>query len=466
MKTDREVKELFFEIETYENILNYTIQGYPLYFMMRFQLEMDYRNSALKGVFKKSLILKIKIILKKSLNSIIELFNKPVQANYKSDNINIIQPCKILFISTSDWTRNPGESMELYDIINYYKSKGQIINFVQPVYSTIIHKQSYYDGFYPINFSKSELTKDDKFTIEKCLKEISTHLNINLLTLINNYYHNIATTLSLTKQMKELIQECKCKYVMARSVYTEPWVILACHTTDTRCIEVQHGVVAFDNIYYQSPLLPKHRNGKLLMPDYILNLGEEWQQILLSQKSGYAKRNTFVLGVKMEKMKEKKSADNSLNVLICPQTGIYSIDNILELFFSKYGHRMASEKITIILRPHPNSYSDKNLKYTTWSNSSITIQNPKQIKLFEAFNYSDLLVSPCSMSLYEAIAHGIPTASFEKFRYLTIEKGLKYLKDEEDLWNFIISIKNAQYHQIQVPYLSPFNTRVLDKFIS
>ena len=252
---------------------------------------------------------------------------------------------------------------------------------------------------------------------------------------------------------------------MARSVYTEPWVVLACKRTGAKCIEVQHGVITPDNIYYQSPVSIKMREDKLIFPTYILTLADEWKKILISQESGYDSDNTFTLGVKEELKRTFRANAETLNVLICLQHGIYSIDNILESFFSKYGKQIEKEGISIFIRPHPNAFSATNLKYKYFVGSNIMIQDSREIKLIDSLCTSQIMISPSSMCLYEAMALGIPTASFEKFKGVTIPDGLKYLKDEEDMWAFILDVKAGNYKQMQIPYLCPYNPRVLDKFI-
>ncbi len=468
MLSDKAVKDIFFELEKDDQILSYNIRELPLYFILRFHLEMDYRYYFENPYYsRKNIIQSLKIKIRKLGDQILSI-PKYRRRNgiINSDGLSNIKPGNILFVASSPLTRNAGELVDLYDIIQYYHSKGEVINFVFPGGDSEVNKQSYHTGFY--SFSNNEVVKinnEEKKIIKECISRVSFILKVDLRPLVNSYIKYIGRTISLCDRLQKIIISSKAKYVMARSIYTEQWISLACRKTNAKCIEVQHGVVAEDNIYYQTANLLNVKERKLLFPEFILTLGDEWTKLLIHQKSGYDSNNTFTLGVKEELKKKVHSNGETFNVLICLQHGIYSDfeENVLNNFFNSYKKNLANEKINIFIRPHPRLTSF--VKFDHIIDSNVKIQYPSEIKFSESLKSCDVLIGIISMSLYEAIARGIPTAAFEIFSGLTMRNGLKHLNDVEDVWTFILQVKSGYYKQEQIPYLSPFNTAILDKFI-
>jgi len=463
VKTDREVKNIFFNLETKAELLNYQIQGFPIYFILRFSLEMDYRHYYDNPPRNPKLIQRAKRIIKDFLQPLF-LNLKPQAHLFISDNLHNVATSKFLFVSTSPLVRQPGESLELYDLVQHYYLKGETINFVQPDYGRLIEKQPYHQGFYSINpEEKVSLSIRDKRIIIELITVVSAGLKFNFKPLIQNYFEQVSRNISLCLQLQKIIEACKPTFVFARSIYTEPWVVLACKQSGVQCVEVQHGVVAKDNIYYQTILTEELREKYLPFPDYILTMGDEWRKITLKYFKAFNSSHVITLGVKENLNYKSNSISEKFSILICLQHGLFQIDDFIFSFLRKYGKAIEKNKCIVIVRPHPGNIAGSTKQYNTYP--KVVVQSPEEIPLSDAFSDCNLLLSPSSMCLYEAIARGIPTASFDQFRGVTIPRGIRYLSDIDDLWQFITQVQNGEYQQIKIPYINEFNTQVLDKFI-
>lgn len=461
MISDLEVKNIFCCLEEDIEIYKYTIKGTYLYDLLRFNLEIDFRyqHEYNKTNWKYNYN-KLREILSRYKSKIFHLVgnDNKIFSNEGVSYENII-PSKFLFVSTSSWTRKPSESLELYDIIKYYHSRDEVISFVQPNYFNNILKQPYHNNFFSIDLNQIELSENEQKEVSDFITYVSSKLKMDFSRNIRNYQNCIASIFYLTEELVKIIKVTKPKFVFSRSLYTEKWVVLACKLMDVKCIEVQHGVVGANNIYYQSI------NKEFLLPDIILTMGDEWTNILLKSTSKYTRNNVFTLGYKIKKEIKNHNQKSSAQILFCLQHGIFQVNDLIIKFFNKYGKLLEFNNISITLRPHPNALEPTLKMFERFSSINIEIQNSKQINLNAVIQNYDGIISPSSMCLYESLSYGIPAASFEKFKGTTISEGLNYLTDENSIWNFISDVKNKKISVPRIEYLSDFDERVLDNLL-
>lgn len=460
MIENNEIQRVFFELEKDPQLFKYKIRGFSLYFILRFPLEMTYRNAVAIRRDNKNISITKGIILR--------LKNKLMHF-FLNHNCNIIipetTPSPFLFISTSDWTINEGESIELNDIIKYYKSKGEVINFVQPNISNKVKKQDYIDSFHSLCVKcKTTLTSSEKFIIFRFIQFLtskSENFHVENRIIFENY---ISYVFSMAAQLSKIIINTKAKHVFARSIYSEPWVLLACNKCKVNCIEVQHGVVLPNNIYYR-----KYSNMNavdkpdLIFPNYILTLGERWNSTFTYQNELYSNANVMTIGQKALPQKKKKE-QNVFRVLICLQSGIFNIDTLIVPFVEKFLNDLIQHSISLVIRPHPNSIESSINLYEKHLGNNLEIENPSIVPFYESLALTDAIVSHSSMCLYEALATNIPAISVLDARGLVLDDNISFVGNPLDLFNEILNIKKKEQVNVMIPYLSPFNEKVLEQF--
>lgn len=457
--SDKEVKDVFFKLEAAPKTFSYRINNTSLYFILRFNIEIHYRDHQKAEVVSTGT--RVKMQLKQMLKNL-----KDRKTRRPAEMPHDIASSPLLFVSTSDWLLSPGESAELVEIIKYYRTQGETINFVQPDYfGNSITRQSYHDGFFRIRTGdRVRLSSGEKKTIKDFIAYISGCLGIDLRGKYREYADYIAYVFSMATQLTQAISAANAERVFVRSVYTNPWVLMACRQTGCKCIEVQHGTLNPDSIYYQfnDVSVTSH----LLMPDYILTVGEQWRKIVLNQDNHYSPAAVINLGCNEDALFGQWDGQPPFQVLICLQHGIFSIDDELVSFLDRFGSRLHKEGIHIRVRPHPHSVRQTMQTYERFTGAYFKIVNSREIPFLDDLRHTDVLLSPASMCLYEAISFGIAAVSFEKFRGVTIDNELMYVNSDHELFDFIVSVKKGVYKQKKVEYLSPFNESVLRNFLT
>jgi len=469
MLSDKQIKELFFKLEKQEGIFDYKIGGIPLYFMLRFKLEMLLRASSNVNNQQQKLLSriagKIKRISKKK--------NSIQKENVNFDEVKTTNPSPYLFVGTCALKNDEGANIDMYDIIRYYHEKGNTINFIQPKYPTtpLPTKSKYYHSFLPLDITaKSPLSDKDYKTLTNFLSTVNKILNLDINSKITPYISYVAVVLNAASELKEYINKTKAKYVFARSIYTEPWILIACKNTNAKSIEIQHGVVNHHNVYYQS-ILNKNEaasNG-LLMPDFILTLGNEWKKILIGQKSFFNDKNVFNLGsshfITTEKSLNKNEGNLRL-VFFLQGRGfnkLFSITNFIIQFIEQYKNEIKELNLELIVRPHPNDLEEVKLFITKYS-KYINIENTIITNSIESIKKSDLIVSATSMCLYEALAYGKKPISFKQFKGMnTNNNHIEFIDSISELFDIIKD--HQQEKKESISYLEPFNPKVLNFFI-
>lgn len=472
MYSDKQIEELLFGAESSPELFNYKIQGFPIYSVLRFTIEVYIRNVKAESSVNKSTPLDSKFEKTGLTRRIINKAKSVFSVNHKQsvnlsayDTTDSIRPSKVLFVSTSDLVDKDGYSTELIDELTYFKTKGHPVNFVIPTYNTNQKRHPLYNYYGAIVKNDSRILNDnDRQSLIEFLNYLSQVLSIDFTSQVNQWSYTICFFLNYSDQLEKYIQKSECSYVICRSAYTEPWVAMACSRANVKLIEVQHGVVKPDHVYYNS--INALNSKKLLLPDYILTLGDEWRDILINQKFIYNSSNVFVLGTRdfddIELQNKAKSTQLKKIVIALPpeKYPLLSISEFILEFFSEFGKKL--EKIQIELRPHPIDGVQSLEKFKPFLSENVKISNPAVENFKELMLGCNILISVTSMCLYEALSYGKTVISFEKFKEQTINKGIVYVKDAGELYNSVVH--SSENNPCKIKYLSPINLSVLDKF--
>ncbi len=482
MKTplDEEVKEIFFKIESDVSITSIQIRGWSVYSLCRFYLESLIRKNLYLPSENKDDQKKYKRKTEKLYNRITRvLVNRAVNFyprmntaiakrlfKKQFDPIVNVEENDTLIVATSGVHDSKFQSSEFEELVDYLKSVGKKIYFVQPNYNLKLVRNQRFDKYFSIDIYKGyELSPEEKKSVQLFVKRLSLcghgceAVNVNVLMNI------VSVQLSQAAQLDKIIKKVKPKFIFSKALYSEGWVVLASRVNNAKSIEIQHGVFLPDNIYYY-PLNEMNRE-KLLLPDYIGCLGKAWLDILRLQSAFWNDSNSFVYGDKnaltLKPKNDKKK--QKLKVLIAFQpinNKILSIhEDIMALLHEIEIKGLKNFDFT--LRFHPMEMNKNIFKERESKLLNITISDSKRTSIYEELKNTDILITGTSMSIYQALNLGVKVISFERFRKLTIEKDVVFVNNELEL------LKELETPLMAIPnkeYLSDLNFDFVKKLIA
>lgn len=210
------------------------------------------------------------------------------------------------------------------------------------------------------------------------------------------------------------------KYLPQKSIvilchYHHEGAIWAMREAGRKVIELQHGLISEEDIFYCFPPSIESVRDKALFPDVICTYGEYWKSMLLRgnefvssqiQVLGYyLYQGSNVSTVKWEEF--VKSLGGSKVILITTQTFLHD-------HFIKYARWLSSDirnrklNYTVLVKTHPSESMDL---YSELNEDPVIklVNHP----LTSLFSITDLHVSIYSTTLYEAMRFGIRNFSLD-----------------------------------------------------
>jgi hypothetical protein len=207
---------------------------------------------------------------------------------------------------------------------------------------------------------------------------------------------------------KHILTKAQTKKTLLTVHYHKEGCIYAMRELGIHSIELQHGLIATQDIFYCFPDQVEEIESKILMCDEIMVFGEFWRRMLLRGK-GYSLNQISVLGEyrtrnasisKEEKQRIASFTENRKVILVTTQTSLHNE-------FSKYisflaGNEMiTSGEYCIIVKHHPaeniNSYD-----------SILNLQNVLVVGKFNIdflYQIAQIHISCYSTTLFESIAY-------------------------------------------------------------
>lgn len=516
MYSDKQIKDIFFDLEKSPNLFDFQFRGFSMYFMVRFFFEMQVRNSVvpkpdnkqkqednqvvtpitnkkystklakLAYKYPKNLLSKLIIAIdwrlarrKEQKNSLLDTKEKSIA--YKKliqhfDTNKDIPKTPFLFVSTSGLMTKDNVSMEMPDIMQYFHEKRYPIVFLQGYFGIKTRKMPFYDKFILLEDNNNEvgkITEVEKIQLNQFVSFLRQYFNLPFENFENIFEGIFLHQYSKAINLLWYIQQTQCKYVFARSIYSDPWVIMACKLANVNCVEVQHGPMYVDLIYYQSALpIAKLGQNTIILPNYMITTGEVWKDVFIEQGYIYTEHTILNLGHHEYEQVIKNTANQQVNyvqskeftILVAGQAGIFNISQEISNFIEKYKKELTEANIKIIIRPHPLHIDETVNKLQEQYAAILTLQKPQTINIYEALQSTDVVISAASTCLYEAIAMGKAAISFKKFEGQLLAKDILLVDTIDELWNLLKKIKNKEIKITPKPYISPLNTKVLDIF--
>lgn len=465
---DIEIKKLFTSLETNSKITELKVKNDSIYSMFRYHLEIIVRIAYSEVINKIEQKEKQSVSIAPSRQSnIIERIKVRVcrKCYYRQfDNLADFQGnAKIVFVATSPQVNNKNHSIELADLISNCNQKKITSAFVLPEYNYTIrrNKTIHLKNYFALNeywnndihFSEEDLNNLELF--KKLVCSTIKFISPKDLTGLNGV---VAWQLKNAAALQRILKVVKPTSVVARSLYSDKWVVMAANREQIQTIELQHGVFTDDNFYFYS--LSNLTFKDLLIPTKILCLGKEWLDILRKQSSHWTNLNSATIG--MNNFFGKKQFKISKPVFL-----IALQDLSVELFnFYDFMVKLLAEnpeiynRYEVVIRPHPIDVDSKQIRNTKLENCRISHYNQESVS--SILSKANVLLTASSMMLYEAQALNITAVSLEQYRYLTIEKNIMFLTDTK---NFIEKLDHFEQTKLSLEYINEYDFSAFEQLV-
>lgn len=275
-------------------------------------------------------------------------------------------------------------------------------------YDFTIHDFAAFHYFLPINQEHRSLYKELQQTFNTWKQQ--TRFSAQELTYI--------------KRALELFWEQSLVWEFLADHFRSQWAILTCHyhkegqilalkRKGIKVIELQHGLIAPEDIFYVYPEKVASVTSRALFADEIWTYGTYWREVLLNG-SEYKPQQIKVLGYYLyEKQKRNQAFIHSIRertdgapvLLLTTQFRLFQT-------FIDYVQWLSQDMIAkniqglIIVKPHPNNREGTFEELSTLPNVLISRDD-----LYDLFASSDMHVSIYSTTLYEATRLGLTNFS-------------------------------------------------------
>ncbi len=197
------------------------------------------------------------------------------------------------------------------------------------------------------------------------------------------------------------------------SHYHKEGALLAMKRNGVGAIELQHGLIAPEDIFYMFPHPVKAIRGKALFAEEIWVYGDFWKQRLL-QGAEYTEEQIKVFGyylhenknipLSIEEKLKKLKGDKKIILITTQDKHPREISEYIS-FLSK-DLLLKKQEYVIWVKPHPAEKKDAFRSVIKGGNVFILEDN-----LDYLFRYSDMIVSIYSTTLYDACRYNIPAFS-------------------------------------------------------
>lgn len=270
------------------------------------------------------------------------------------------------------------------------------------------------------------------------------------------------------------------KLIIMKQHYHNEALIYVAKQKNIPVIELQHGIISTNDIFYVFPEQVKDVLKNALFPDEIFVFGNYWKKILLNGYE-FAPENIHVVGDFISRVPPSTNPDNqevkqilewkqnSPIVLICTQTFMHEfyisyITKLAQLLNSQY------PSWKIIVKIHPNEKKEIYLQsLSTLSNVMIT----NYFNLDFLFSISAIHISVYSTTLFEALKYPhlknltIECHYANDYRNELIFNKIAYPISEND--NPIVASFNyplTPYNELYAPFNSQIVKSILQKYLN
>lgn len=244
--------------------------------------------------------------------------------------------------------------------------------------------------------------------------------------------------------------------------YHDEGFILACKRNKVKVIELQHGLISIEDIFFVIPKQVSACIPKAMFADHMMVYGEHWKNILL-KGAEYSSEQISVIGYyPFDVEQEYKRSNPKKNILITTQYSIasYYIDYV------KWLSPRLDLNWEIIVKVHPIESTDIYSELRLLPNVKVTDTN-----LNTLIEDSEFTISIFSTTLFDSVHHEKPAFAlnidfFKDYVADVVSSNAVYLlQPDEDPVKKFYSIDPTKNKQMNTLLYADFNPTSLDELM-
>jgi hypothetical protein len=363
----------------------YPLFLYKLISKIKYSRVKDDEN--LKRFFALTLYKKNKTVLVSDVGRIITNFENTPKSLYFDNIIKIVGREKVLIVADNVIDKRIDCDINLKSINDFFINSPLILE-------EIALRKNLLDTF--VKIKKSKIFTDQE------LKNIKIAFHL----FFNQY--------KIWRHLLEHFPNLNTAYFTCH--YHKEGQIHALKKNGIACVELQHGLIAPQDIFYIFPKTISNIKSKALFADKILVYGKHWKDVLL-KGAEYSENQIEILGYylfddfkgfKSERNQLEKIIDNREVILVTTQTFLH--EYFIE-FISRLEQKLVKENSNFILliKPHPSENIE--IYKNAFCNSAIIkiVQFPLPL----LFEQTKIHISIYSTTLYDALRFNIRNYVFK-----------------------------------------------------
>ena len=276
-------------------------------------------------------------------------------------------------------------------------------------YQEQVYENDFHDQAFRAVIKVRPLTADDKQLIRH-LRELLKKLEASALLTAEEMKH-IRSGLTVFFESVRLwdyyLQQFQPSKAIILGHYHREGLLYACRKRKVRVIELQHGLIAKEDIFYVLPAVYKPIRNRALFADRIYTYGGYWTDIL-KQGSEYSAEQIDELGYYLYEDSKGTSAEESAlsSFTAGKKVILVTTQPALHADFTAYLHKWLAavhdDKLVFIVKLHP---ADKDAWYDSLRSESRVLVSRTRLEVL--FRYATIHLSSYSTTLYDALRYNV-----------------------------------------------------------
>lgn len=316
-------------------------------------------------------------------------------------------------------------------------------------YDFVFSEVNLHYGFSSLSKSDLMLVKALRYKLEelRLLNIFNTHEQLNIKYAFHKFFYEY-------KAWNELFKKANFKKIFFICHYHKEGFLLATKRNKIKTIELQHGIIAKSDIFYDYPESIEDVRHKSLFGDEILSYGKYWSEVI-EEGNAYGKDNINVLGFSMYERLQPTNEEKQLleSIIDHKKVILISGQTYLTPYFVEYAQFLSGEinekEYVVIIKPHPAE--DKKPYDVFINNENVHVVD---IELAILFQYTNFHISIYSTTLFDALRFGniynycLYIKKYEDYINEIVDKGVAIkLRSDEVPKEYEISLEvNSEYY--------------------
>jgi len=342
--------------------------------------------------------------------------NRNLKANYLKvkEKFTAFQG-ELLIIDDINTKLNPqGNRVSFYfeNVTSFLRKKGirhlffSSTRVVQPgvTYDIDISAIAEYAKTLPLNQEQKKLTAEVKKTLQKI-----EHAGIFTPGELADIKAACVLFLYDFKLFNHLLEQCDAKAIFITNHYHREGMILALKKKNIEVVELQHGLISPEDIFYMLPQQVTTIRDRALFSDRIFTFGDFWAN-RLKKGAEFAEEQIDTFGFYPYENTEltQPFLENEYPKIKGKKVILITTQTFLEELFISYTKQLSEQliqsgdKAIILLKTHP---MEKREHYQSLWNISNVLHPEESVEAL--FSIADVHISIFSTTLYDALRYGV-----------------------------------------------------------